>query len=100
MMPTDTSHTKVEFTLLLVRLTRLVQEMGDRGLEPDAYGPARVLRPRYLQLFAQAVRLAHTMGFATHESADYIGTLLVEHLRASSRAERCQRMSLQQALGE
>lgn len=100
MMPTDTAHTKAEFALILLRLTRLVQEMGDRGLEPEAYGPARGLRPRYLQLFTQAVRLAHAVGYANHESADYIGTLLVEHLRSTSRAERCQRMSLQQALGE
>lgn len=100
MMPTNTAAAKVEFTLLLLRLTRLVQEMGDRGLEPEAYGPARVLRPRYLQLFTQATRLAHAMGYADHESADYIGSLVVDYLRSSSRAERCQRMSLQQALGE
>ncbi|NML64367.1 hypothetical protein HHL22_04030 [Hymenobacter sp. RP-2-7] len=82
------------------RLTRLIQEMGDRGLEPEAFEPASTLRPRYLQLATQATRLAQAMGFAEGESAEYISNLLVDSLRTSSRAERRERMTLQEALGD
>lgn len=100
MVPSDTLRTKSELTLLLQRLTRLIQEMGDRGLEPEAFEPASYLRPRYLQLATQAARLAHAMGFAENESTDYISNLLIDTLRATSRAERREYMSLQEALGE
>lgn len=100
MVPSDTLGSKSELTLLLQRLTRLIQEMGDRGLEPEAFAPASYLRPHYLQLATQAARLAQAMGFAEGESMDYISNLLVDTLRTTSRTERRERMSLQEALGQ
>lgn len=100
MIPSVTPRSKSEFTLLLLRLTRLVQEMGDRGLEPEAYGPASYLRPRYLQLAGQAAQLAQTIGYGEGAPTEYITNLIIEHLRTTSKTERRQRMSLQEALGE
>jgi len=100
MIPSDTQRTKSELVLLLQRLTRLIQEMGDRGLEPEAFEPASFLRPHYLQLATQAARLAQAIGFGEGEPMDYISNLLVDTLRATSRTERRERMSLQEALGE
>lgn len=99
-MPFDTQHIKIELTQLLYRLTRLIQEIGDRGLEPEVFAPTAYLRPHYLRLVQQAARLAQAMGFSEGESTEYINTLLVEQLRTSSRSERRQRMTLQEALGE
>lgn len=90
----------IELTSLVQRLARLVQEMGDRGLEPDAYKAAPALRPRYLHLTRQAQHLAQTLGFTEAEASEYVTKRLLEQLRASSRTERRADMSLQQALGE
>jgi hypothetical protein len=85
---------------LVQRLTRLVQEMGDRALEPDTFGPARHLRGPYLQLSAQAVRLVERLGLAQGNPVDHLSDMLVDQLRATSRSQRREAMSLQQALGE
>lgn len=91
---------QAELTQLVHRLTRLVQEMGDRGLEPEVYGPAAHLRAPYLQLSTQAVRLVERLGLAKGNAIDYLSDLLVAQLRSTSRSQRRERMSLSQALGE
>ena len=99
-MPFETQQIKVELTQLLYRLTRLLQEIGDRGLEPEAIAPTAYLRPHYLRLAGQAARLAQAMGFDEGESTEHVCTLLLEQLRNTTHTERRQRMSLQEALGE
>lgn len=99
-MPFSTPSLKPELAQLLHRLLRLIQEIGDRGLEPAAFAPTAYLRPHYLRLTRQAERLVQTMGFGECEATAYIGSLLVEQLRVSNQAERRQRMTLQEALGE
>lgn len=97
---TSQAHHQAELTRLVQQLTRLVQEMGDRGLEPGVYPPARELRPAYLRLFAGAVRLVERLGLAEGNPADYLSDLLVAQLRRTGRSERRDQMSLPQALSE
>lgn len=99
-MPFETQQIKVELTHLLHRLARLLQEIGDRGLEPEVIAPTAYLRPHYLRLAWQAARLAEAMGFDEGESTEHVCTLLLEQLRNTTHTERRQRMSLQEALGE
>jgi len=91
---------QAELAHLVQRLTRLVQEMGDRGLEPEVYGPAAYLRAPYLQLSTQAARLVERLGLAEGNPIDHLSDLLVAQLRSTGRSQRRERMSLQQALGE
>lgn len=99
-MPFETQPLKAELTQLLHRLTRLLQEIGDRGLEPEVIAPTAYLRPHYLRLAGQAARLAQAMGFDEGESTEHVCLLLLEQLRTTTHTERRQRMSLQEALGE
>lgn len=97
-----TAHARCQTELahLVQRLTRLVQEMGDRGFEPEAYGPLAHLRGPYVQLSQEAAHLVEQLGLAAGNAVEYLGDLLVAELRATTRGERRAQMSLPQALGE
>jgi hypothetical protein len=97
---TATARCQAELAQLVQRLVRLVQEMGDRGLEPEVYPPARELRPTYLRLTAEAVCLLERLGLSEGHPVDHLRDLLVAQLRSTSRSERREQLSLQQALGE
>jgi hypothetical protein len=91
---------QTELAYLVQRLTRLVQEMGDQGFEPNAYGPLAYLRGPYVQLSQEATHLVEQLGLAAGNAVEYLGDLLVAELRATTRGERRAQMSLPQALGE
>lgn len=96
MTASATFPTNLDLPRLMQRLARLVQEMGDRGLQGSPHVSASTLRTAYLQLLRQATHLSKGLGIGELEAADYVATQLIAQLRRGS----SQRMSLREALGE